>query len=237
MTRTERTGRDPSPDATAIPAKPRARLSSNVRRAQILAGARQVFLARGLAGARTKEIAQAAGVPEGLIYRHFDSKEVLFEAAILEPLRSLLNDLTRSIDRLVPEESSSRIAEIERVHEETFDGMLEIVPLLGIALFADGELGGTGNFYRTRVLPLVEEVYVAVESKLGRVTDVHMTARSITMALLGAYTWVSVDAMYNPDPIDRQVVVEDLARLFSRGLAGSPAARPSGRQLRSGRAG
>ena len=229
MTRTERTGREPGTTTAAVTAKPRARLSSNVRRAQILAGARQVFLARGLAGARTKEIALAAGIPEGLIYRHFDSKEGLFEAAILEPLESLLNDLTRSIDRLIPEESASRVAEIERVHQEAFDGMLEIVPLMGIALFADGELGGTGNFYRTRVLPLVEEVYVAVESKLGRVTDVNMTARSITMALLGAYTWVSVDAMYNPDPIDREVVVRDLARLFSRGLAGSAGTRPSDR--------
>ena len=190
-----------------------------MRRAQILAGAREIFLKRGLAGARTKDIAQAAGVPEGLLYRHFDSKEGLFVAAIIEPLQSLLNDLTRSIDRLIPEEPSSRAVQIELVHEEIFERMLEIVPLLGTALFADRDLGR--DFYRTWVMPLLEDVYRTVENKMASLTDVQVSARSITMALLGAYTWATVDAMHNSDGIDRAVVVRDVARLFSRGLAPS----------------
>ena len=211
----------------AAAAKPSPRLSSSVRRAQILAGARETFLKRGLAGARTKDIAQAAGVPEGLLYRHFDSKEGLFVAAIIEPLQSLLNDLTRSIDRLIPEGPSSRAAQVERVHAEIFDGMLEIVPLLGTALFADRDLGQ--SFYRTWVLPLLEDVYRTVDSKLASLTDVQFSARSLTMALLGAYTWATVDAMHNSNGIDRDVVVHDLARLFSRGLAPSSKARPERR--------
>jgi AcrR family transcriptional regulator len=198
----------------------RTRLSGNVRRAQILAGARQVFLEKGLAGARTKEIAQASGVPEGLIYRHFDSKEALFEAAILEPLQVLLKDLARSMDRIVPEHSSARLPEIERFHGEIFDGMIETAPLLGTALFADRDLGE--NFYRNRVLPLLDDVYRTIDSRLTTLTDVHTTARPIVMALLGAYTWVALDTAYNPDVIDRRTVVHDLARLFSRGLASLP---------------
>jgi AcrR family transcriptional regulator len=50
-------------------------------RQQLLDAATQVFAARGFARATTKEIARAAGVAEGTIYRHFADKHELFFAA------------------------------------------------------------------------------------------------------------------------------------------------------------
>lgn len=51
-------------------------------RARILDAALHVFSAHGLAGARTEQIAAAAGVNKALLYYHFESKEKLYLAAL-----------------------------------------------------------------------------------------------------------------------------------------------------------
>ncbi len=51
------------------------------RRQQMLAAALDVFAEQGFEGAKTKEIAELAGVAQGLIYFYFRSKEELFLAA------------------------------------------------------------------------------------------------------------------------------------------------------------
>jgi TetR/AcrR family transcriptional regulator len=51
-------------------------------RARILDAAIRQFGANGLAGARTEQIAEAAGVNKALLYYYFGSKEALYSAAI-----------------------------------------------------------------------------------------------------------------------------------------------------------
>ena len=58
------------------------RLAHADRRTSILEAAAAAFAARGFDGARTLEIAQSAGVSEALLYRHFPSKQALYEAVL-----------------------------------------------------------------------------------------------------------------------------------------------------------
>lgn len=58
------------------------RLNHADRRDSILEAATAAFAARGYDGARTLEIAQSAGVSEALLYRHFVSKEALYDAVL-----------------------------------------------------------------------------------------------------------------------------------------------------------
>lgn len=67
------------------------------KRRQVLDGARRVFLAAGFDGASMGDIAKAAGVSKGTLYTHFDSKEALFEALILEE-RSRLAEAVFRLD-------------------------------------------------------------------------------------------------------------------------------------------
>ena len=60
-----------------------ARMAGEERRHQILAVAMSLFSERGFRGTTTKEIAQAAGVSEAMVFRHFATKEELY-AAILD---------------------------------------------------------------------------------------------------------------------------------------------------------
>ncbi len=140
---------DPAP-------KPRRPRRDTVRRrTEIVSAARQVFFERGLAGARTREIAQAAGVNEGVLFRYFSSKEEMFQAAIIDPLEEFF-------ERLLPLEASainaaptveSREKLIHQAEREWIEAMEEIVPLLGVALFSDREKGR--QFYTQRLFPLI----------------------------------------------------------------------------------
>jgi AcrR family transcriptional regulator len=60
-----------------------ARLSRQERREQLIQTALQIFSQKGFRGTTTKEIAQAAGINEALVFHHFTNKDELY-AAILE---------------------------------------------------------------------------------------------------------------------------------------------------------
>src|SRR5437588_149420 len=66
----------------------RTRLKGEERRQLILEAARRVFLETGFAGARTRRIAEEAGITEALLYRFFPSKLAIYEAAVLQPLEA-----------------------------------------------------------------------------------------------------------------------------------------------------
>src|ERR1043166_3855188 len=58
------------------------RQQADVRRAQLLATALDVFAAKGLDGATVKDLSDAAGVAQGLLYHYFRSKEELLQAVL-----------------------------------------------------------------------------------------------------------------------------------------------------------
>src|SRR6266545_3604820 len=59
-------------------------------RQRVLEAAKEAFAAEGLA-VPLDEIARRAGVGAGTVYRHFPTKEALFEAVILDRVRKLVD--------------------------------------------------------------------------------------------------------------------------------------------------
>jgi TetR/AcrR family transcriptional regulator len=83
---------------------------SESTRERIKAAAAEVFIEKGLDGARMQAIADRAGANKAMIYYYFHSKEALFEAVIretFEELFSLFSDIQpgRSLDpkKLIPQ--------------------------------------------------------------------------------------------------------------------------------------
>lgn len=72
------------------------RMAAEERRHQILHVAVTLFSQRGFGGTTTKEIAQAAGVSEAMVFRHFATKQELYSA--------ILDHKACSGDRMNPEE-------------------------------------------------------------------------------------------------------------------------------------
>jgi TetR/AcrR family transcriptional regulator len=61
---------------------PAVRLNSPDRRHQLLEAALDAFSRKGFEGVTTKEIAAAAGVTEAIIFRHFATKQALYQAVL-----------------------------------------------------------------------------------------------------------------------------------------------------------
>jgi AcrR family transcriptional regulator len=86
----------------------REKLSSEERRAAIIQAVRRVFADKGFHGTTTRELAEAAGVSEALLFKHFPNKEELYSAMMLaacaaksSPVGARLNSLEPSASSLV----------------------------------------------------------------------------------------------------------------------------------------
>ena len=60
----------------------RERLSGEERRRQIVETAVDLFSRKGFRGTTTREIAEAAGISEAMIFKHFATKRELYSAII-----------------------------------------------------------------------------------------------------------------------------------------------------------
>jgi AcrR family transcriptional regulator len=87
-----------------------ARMAGEERRLQILAVAVRLFSQKGFRGTTTKEIAQAAGVSEAMVFRHFATKEELYAAILdhkacshdgFDPAETAADAIQRKDDRAV----------------------------------------------------------------------------------------------------------------------------------------
>ena len=74
----------------------RQRLRPEVRREKLLEAATEVFAERGYEGARVEQIADVAQVSPGLLYRHFEGKQELYEELLLLANRQLLEHLAQA---------------------------------------------------------------------------------------------------------------------------------------------
>lgn len=85
-------------------------------RERVLAAARQVFEEQGSRGATTKRIAQAAGVNEATLFRHFGTKDALLREALERAARQVL-----AVE--LPAEPRDPRAELEAWAREHLEGM------------------------------------------------------------------------------------------------------------------
>ena len=89
-----------------------ARLRRADRKRQLLAQAKQLFVSLGYQHTTTEKIAQAAGVTEPVLYRHFPSKKALFLEVLQEIRQATLlrwDNQTAGIDRKSTRLNSSHI--------------------------------------------------------------------------------------------------------------------------------
>jgi len=87
-----------------------ARMAGEERRLQILAVAVSLFSQKGFRGTTTKEIAQAAGVSEAMVFRHYATKQELYSAILdhkacasgrFDPAEMAADPIERKDDRAV----------------------------------------------------------------------------------------------------------------------------------------
>jgi AcrR family transcriptional regulator len=197
----------------------RKRLTAEERRESILVAGRAVFLEQGLNGARTRTIAEQAGITEAVLYRHFESKEEIFEEAVLTPLRAMLEDLLeRSRDLLAVEETRPRL--VMRLESLWLERLAEIVPLLGPALFDDQTLGR--KCYQEIVAPFLDGLQrAAVDSGFLPADE----ARGLVRAVFGTNLLLVLDRLQQGQDVDIPSLAGQLSDLYLLGLSGGESLR------------
>jgi AcrR family transcriptional regulator len=86
--------------------KATAKLSCEERRAAIIKAVRRLFAEKGFDGTTTRELADAAGVSEALLFKHFPNKEALFSAMQLSCSDEQGHDRFERIQALEPSAST-----------------------------------------------------------------------------------------------------------------------------------
>ena len=159
-----------SPKADSAP-RPR-RLTAEARKKSILKAARQAFIETGdVSGTTIKLIAERGGISEGVIYRHFESKDQLFYEAVVEPLREAVDKLvaaTEVVDLDEPLTPERQLQTMNGLYRQLISTLEEILPLLGLVLFGDPKVAR--RFYRKHfavAMDRLAEAWREVEDRYG----------------------------------------------------------------------
>lgn len=196
------------------PIRPKTRLSAAERRKKIIAAAAEVFIEQGYSGARTKEIAERAGVTEAFLYRHLSSKEEMYEAAILEPLRDGLAALAYDIQTYY-EALTDPIAFMDAVNERCLRFYTDMAAIQAVALYS--ELGKGRELYQNSLKPILDRIGALIAERMGwaeRGLEVDLVRRSI----LGAQWAIGLDFMLRHRKVDLNETAHRLTVLFTGGV-------------------
>lgn len=203
------------------------------RKQNILEAARRAFSRRGdVAGTTIRDIAAEAGISEGIIYRHFESKEDLFFEAAVRPLHEAFALGEEKMAALVPElPGADRHKLAVAYYREMIDMLADLIPLLGLVLFGDPK--HADPFYREHLMPALDELGDQWAEAYRRITGRDQRpSRTATLVHFGVALVFALDQRRSANPPDIDAIAEELAREGYVPMSRDEAARPRSRTIR-----
>jgi AcrR family transcriptional regulator len=204
---------------TVAPTARARRLTAEDRRRSILRAARQAFSETGdMNGTTIKTIAERGGISEGVIYRHFESKDQLFYEAVVEPLREATDRLvaaSEEVDRDEPLTPERQVETMHGLYRQLVSTLEEVLPLLGLVLFGDPKVAR--GFYRDHfavAMDRLAEAWREVEERYGvEFESPDISAR----AVMGIALMVALESHYTAR-YDRERAVDLVSERTFRGF-------------------
>lgn len=200
--------------------RPPVRLSSQERRAAILETAVQLFSERGFRGVTTRELAQALGVSEPILYQHFPSKKDLYDAIIESAMDSgyyeALNGLKAVAETTNDEEFFRHVANAMMLWFETRPHHLR---LKLFSALEGHELMDQFNDKAGR--PFIEVIigYIERRSKEGVFAQTNpMAATMAFCAMVNNYCMSNILFKSQCFVIDRETMVNQIIQIFLNGI-------------------
>ena len=203
------------------PRPKRTRLRAEERRERILEAARRVFLEAGFAGARTRRIAEEAGITEALLYRFYPSKSAIFQAAVHQPLERFVDELLTTTKDIDPARGDRR-DRLRQVNEMLLSFMADSTPFLAVVLLS--ELSDARRFYQEDLHPTLSRPIFEVVS---RITGWRQRDGSLIFAaMFGTHLGLALDGLLRGDELDPARVAGQLTQVFSDGMPDEVQAAP-----------
>jgi TetR/AcrR family transcriptional regulator len=196
--------------------RPSTRVTPGERRRRLLDSARRAFLAHGFAGATTRQIARDAGTTETVMYRHFASKEELFDAAIGDPLEQLMLRMAALATQFTTVEAQAQVTLSPETQERMLVTMLDAIPLFGAAVLnhEDG-----ARYYARRIAPLVDLASKAIAEGLESFPNTDVDPAVFYCGVLGIHMGLAIEAFRGGAQLDIPAVARQITDLLTNGLA------------------
>jgi len=216
-------------------AAPRWRRRAADRPREILDAALTVFVEKGFAATKLDDVAVAAGISKGLLYRYFDNKAELFKEVIRQTLVTTIRDVG---DRA--RASDSAVAALDMFLEQMItianDARRSAIPKLVIS--ESGSFPELAVFYLAEVIgpglqQLAGLVGRGVESGEFRKVDSELAAKSIIAPLLLSVIWRHTFARYDSKRFDPDALIRQHRDILLHGLAAPDSGGATRRKRRS----
>ena len=197
-----------------------ARRPHGAPRRLLLDAARDLFARQDYRSTTTREIAEAAGVTEHLLFRHFGSKSALFREALVLPFTGFVDEFGRTWRAVVPEETDEE--ELARHFVgQLYDVLVEhrglVVTLLASESLSEEEIADAGIADIRRAL-----------AGLGQISAEGMDIRGMRSSHpdLAAYSTVAMIAgmaalrstYFGTKQPSREAIVEELTQAILHGF-------------------
>jgi AcrR family transcriptional regulator len=206
------------------------RLRAPDRKRQLLKTAMQLFSEQGFDGTSTRAIAEAAGVNEALIFRHFRSKEELFWAVLSDRVER------RGRGRRIREflESSHSVPETLLAIAETLLERSEddaaVTRLLFYSALRNREL--SSRFFRTygqELLDLLADyIRVAMRGSHFRAVNPVVAARSFLGMIVYHYLVEEIFGVAHAQDLSTRELAQQLVAIFLEGVSHHRSMRKNG---------
>jgi len=216
-------------------AAPRWRRRAADRPKEILDAALTVFVAKGFAATKLDDVAVAAGISKGLLYRYFDNKAELFKEVIRQTLVTTIRDVG---DRTRASGSALAALDIflEQIIAVASDARRSAIPKLVIS--ESGSFPELAVFYLAEVIgpglkQLAALVRRGIESGEFRRVDPELTARTIIAPLLLAVIWRHTFAQHDSGHFEPDALIRQHRDILLHGLAAPASGATARRKGRS----
>jgi AcrR family transcriptional regulator len=186
----------------------------------LLAAARDLFARQDYRSTKTREIAEAAGVTEHLLFRNFGSKAGLFREALVLPFTEFVDDFGRTWSSVVPEETDEEEL-ASRFVGQLYDVFVEhqglLLTLMAAQALSDEEIAETGIADIRRALNLLSHIGAEGMRIRGmRSSEPDLPAYSTVAMIAGMAALRST--YFGPEQPPKEAIVDELVQAILHGF-------------------
>jgi AcrR family transcriptional regulator len=186
----------------------------------LLDAARELFARQDYRGTTTREIAQAAGVTEHLLFRHFGSKAALFREALVLPFTGFVEEFGRTWQSVVPEETKEEEL-TEHFVGQLYDVFVQhqglFLTLMAAEALSEEEKTEAGIAEIGQALSLLGQISAEGMNLRGlRSNHPDLPAHSTVAMIAGMAALRST--IFGPKPPPRAVIVDELIQAILHGF-------------------
>jgi AcrR family transcriptional regulator len=186
----------------------------------LLDAARTLFARQDYRSTTTREIAQAAGVTEHLLFRNFGSKAALFREALVLPFVSFVDEFGQTWQSVVPEETDE--TELTRLFvSQLYDVFVEhkglLLTLMASETLSDEEQADAGIAEIRGAITVLGQISIEGMQLRGLRSDHPDLPAHSTVSMIAGMAALRSTYFGNKQP-PREVIVEELVQALLHGF-------------------